>query len=119
VHFLVHYTSVNIPLMHGYGVHDVQECCKDNYEELLPALHSSVMDYLTPRGRVPSDKLKIGQLLESVYTFCGMQDVIITSQEPATGPRFESNESSPHPLTLFFNLLVSELFFFNFSTLCI
>lgn len=102
VHFLVHYTSVNIPLTHGYAVHDVQVCCKDNYEELLPALHSFLIDYLTPRGRVPSDTLITGQLLESVYTFCGTQDVIIASQEPATGPRFEPNESSPHPLTLFF-----------------
>ena len=76
VHFLVHYTSVKIPLMHGKGVHDVQECCKDNYEELLPALHSFIMNYLTPRGRVHSDTLIIGQLLESVYTFCGTQDVI-------------------------------------------
>ena len=100
MHFLVHYASVNIPLMHGYGIHDVQERSKDNYE-LLPALHSFVMDYLTPCCRVPSDTLITGQLLASIYTFCGTQDVIILSQEPTTGPRFEPNEASPHPLILF------------------
>lgn len=87
--------------MPGYVIHDVQRCCKDNYEELLPALHTFVMDYLIPWGRVLSDTLIICQLLESVYTFCGTSDVIMASQEPATGPRFKPIESSPHPLILF------------------
>jgi hypothetical protein len=99
VHFLVHYTNVNIPLLPGSGIHGIQRCCKDNYEELLPALHSFVMDYLTPWGRVPSDTLIICQLLESLYTFCGTQDSSIASQERATSPHFEPNESSQHPLT--------------------
>jgi hypothetical protein len=87
--------------MPGYKIHDAQRRCKDKYEELLPALHSFVIDYLTPWGRVPSDTLIIVQLLESVYTFCGNQGIIIASKEPATGPRFEPNKSSPHSQILF------------------
>jgi hypothetical protein len=91
VHLLVHYTSVNIPLMHGYRIYDVQKCCKDKYEDHLLALHSFVIDYLTPLGIAPSDMLIVGQFLESVYTFHGNQHIIIASQEPATASYSEPN----------------------------
>ena len=87
--------------MHGYGIYDVQKCCKGKYEDHLPALYSFVMDYFTPWGRVPSDTLIVVQPLESVYSFHGTRDIVIASQEPATASYSEPNETSPHPLILF------------------
>jgi hypothetical protein len=79
----------------------VQKCCKDNYEDHLPALHSFLMDYLTPWSTVPSEMLIVRQLVKTIYTLYGTQDFIIASQEPATVLYSGPNKSSPQPPILF------------------
>jgi hypothetical protein len=69
-----------------------------------PSLHPCETKLLTPVSRVILEKPIVPQIVKDSPPFMKTEGSLPYSQEPATGPCHEPNESSPHPPTDFFKI---------------